>query len=92
MIYSSSARASWSVLEGDSGYQSDETSRLSTERVVGSPVEGMAVSVSRAGAWQVAVAWVVDTPMDRSMTATGAATEEAGSDAVDPAGDGGLRW
>ena len=51
------------------------------------------MSVSRAGAWQVAVAWVVDAPMDRSMTVTRAATAEPGSDAEDRRlAMVGLRW
>src|SRR6185312_5936942 len=82
-----SARTSTSVLAGDCGPLNPiETARLSAKRPVvsNSPVGGTEVSVSRAWAWQVAVAWVVDAPMDRSMTVTGAATEVAGSDAVGP--------
>ncbi|MGO4443409.1 hypothetical protein AB4Z42_08610 [Mycobacterium sp. 2YAF39] len=50
--------------------------------MVGSPVEGTVMFVSRAWAGQVAVAWVVDAPRDRSMTVTRVATEGAAPTAM----------
>src|SRR4029077_8306103 len=76
-------RTSTPRLDGDCGQLNPiETARRSAKRpVVGcSPVKG--TTVSRARGWQVGVARGVDTPIDRSATATGAATEAAGSDAV----------